>query len=75
MSDHSVYIEGFCHTSQITYSKQVEQYNITSKLTYDEEISPTVEQLAVLRWLELIDSRLPMLVARTIATDLQTRTL
>ena len=43
--------------------------------TCDEDISPTVERLAVLRWLELIDSRLPMLVARTFATDLQTRTL
>ena len=43
--------------------------------TRDEDISPTVERLAVLRWLELIDSRLPMLVARTFATDLQTRTL
>ena len=41
----------------------------------DEDLSPTVERLAVLRWLELINSRLPMLIARTFATDLQTRTL
>ena len=41
----------------------------------DEDVSPTVERLAVLRWLELIDPRLPMLVARTFATDLQSRTL
>ena len=41
----------------------------------DEDISPTVERLAVLRWLELIDSHLPMLVARTFVTDLQTGTL
>jgi hypothetical protein len=38
--------------------------------TCDEDLSPTVERLAELRWLELIDSLLPMLVART-----QTRTL
>ena len=41
----------------------------------DEDLSPTVERLAVLRWLELIDKRLPMLVARAFTTDLQTRTL
>jgi hypothetical protein len=43
--------------------------------TKDEDISPTVERLAVFRWLELIDARLPMLVARTFATDLESRTL
>ena len=41
----------------------------------DEDLSPTVERLAVLLWLELIDKRLPMLVARAFTTDLQTRTL
>jgi hypothetical protein len=43
--------------------------------TADESLSPTVERLAVHRWLELIDPRLPMLVARTFATDLLTKTL
>ena len=44
-------------------------------LKKNEEISPTVERLAVLRWLELIDSRLHKLVARTFAQDLQERSL
>ena len=43
--------------------------------TKDEDISPTVERLAVLRWMELIDSRLPQLVACQYAADLQTKTL
>ena len=41
----------------------------------DETISLTVERLAVLRWMELIDPRLPQLVARTFAYDLQRMTL
>lgn len=43
--------------------------------TKTEEISPTVERLAVLRWMELIHPKLPMLVARTFAYDLQRMTL
>ena len=53
--------------SLLQHSKAVLQAN--------EDISPTLERLAVLRWLELIDVRLPMLVARTFATDLQTTNL
>ena len=53
--------------SQVQHNKAV--------LTKDEDISPTVEQMTVLHWLELIDERLPMLVARTFATDLETRSL
>ncbi len=52
------------------------------KLKYDgeslkknEEITPTVERLIVLRWLELMDPRLPQLVIRTFANDLLTHTL
>jgi hypothetical protein len=41
----------------------------------DEAISPTVERLAVLRWMELIHPRLTQLVARTFAYDLQRMTL
>ena len=37
----------------------------------DEHMSPTVERLAVLRWMELIHPRLSQLVARTFAYDLQ----
>lgn len=41
----------------------------------DEELSPTVERLAVLRWMELIHPGLPALVQRTFAFDLQRMTL
>lgn len=44
-------------------------------LTKNEEVSPTVERMAIARWMELIDPRLPQLVARTFANDLQTKTL
>lgn len=43
--------------------------------TRDEVISPTVERLAVLRWMELLHPKLPHLVARTFAYDLQRMTL
>lgn len=43
--------------------------------TSDEMLSPTVERLAVHRWLELMDPGLPMLVARHYATDLQSKSL
>ncbi len=43
--------------------------------TENEDISPTVERLAVHRWLELLDPRLPGLVARLFATDLMTYSL
>jgi hypothetical protein len=41
----------------------------------NEEMSPTVERLAVLRWMELIHPSLPSLVQRTFAHDLQRMTL
>lgn len=41
----------------------------------NEEISPTVERLAVLRWMELLHPSLPSLVQRTFARDLQQMTL
>ena len=41
----------------------------------DEVMSPTVERLAVLHWLSLIDKRLPTYVARVFAHDLQSKTL
>ena len=44
-------------------------------VTTDEILSPTVERLAVLRWMELIHPKLPALVARTFAYDLQRMTL
>ena len=43
--------------------------------TVNEEMSPTVERLAVLRWMELIHPSLPSLVQRTFAHDLQRMTL
>ena len=43
--------------------------------TSDEEMSPTVERLAVYIWLTLIDIRLPAYVARVYAHDLQTKSL
>ena len=42
--------------------------------TRDEDIRPTVERLAVLRWMELIHPSLPALVQRTFACDLQRMT-
>lgn len=45
------------------------------KVTQNEDISPTVERLAVLRWMEVIDPDLPNHVARAFAHDLQTMTL
>ena len=44
-------------------------------VTQDEEMSPTVERLAVYLWLNLIDSRLPSHIARVYAHDLQTKSL
>ncbi len=41
----------------------------------NEDFSPTVERLAVHRWLELIDPRMPGLVARLFATDLMVYSL
>ncbi len=41
----------------------------------DEVMSPTVERLAVLRWMELIHSKLPTLVACKFGHDLQRMTL
>lgn len=41
----------------------------------DEEMSPTVERLAVLRWLELMHPKLPGLVADKFATSLNTMSL
>jgi len=43
--------------------------------TKDEVLSPTVERLAVLKWMELIHPKLSALVARTFAYDLQRKTL
>ena len=43
--------------------------------TTNEEINPTVERLAVLRWIELIHPKIPTLVQRTFAYDLQHATL
>lgn len=44
-------------------------------VTVDEDMSPTVERLAVLRWMELLHPNLPSLVQRTFAYDLQRMTL
>lgn len=44
-------------------------------VTVDEDMSPTVERLAVLRWMELLHPNLPTLVQRTFAYDLQRMTL
>lgn len=44
-------------------------------VTDNEVMSPTVYRLAVVRWMELIDSKLPALVQRTFANDLQTKSL
>ena len=41
----------------------------------DEEMSPTLERLAVHLWLTLIDERLPAHVSRVYAHDLQTKTI
>jgi len=44
-------------------------------LTVDEVMVPSLERMAVLKWLELLHPKLPALVARTFARDLQTRSL
>lgn len=46
-----------------------------TEITVDEDMSPTVERLAVMRWMELIHPNLPALVQRTFAYDLQRMTL
>ena len=43
--------------------------------TSNEEMSPTLERLAVYMWLTLIDERLPAHVSRVYAHDLQSKTL
>ena len=45
------------------------------KVTENEEMSPTVERLAVYLWLKLIDERLPLYVARVYSHDLQTKSI
>ena len=44
-------------------------------VTENEEMSPTVERLAVYLWLNLIDVRLPSHIARVYAHDLQSKSL
>lgn len=44
-------------------------------ITKNEAMSPTVYRLAVLKWMELIHPKLPQLVSRTYAHDLQSLTL
>ena len=44
-------------------------------LTADEEISPTVERIAVYLWLQLIDIRLPAYISRIYAHNLQKKSL
>ena len=46
-----------------------------ARMTADEEMSPTVERLAVYIWLTLIDVRLPAYISRVYAHDLSSRTL
>lgn len=41
----------------------------------DEVISPSTERLVVYMWLKLMDERLPELVTRVFATELQTKSL
>jgi hypothetical protein len=41
----------------------------------NEIMSPTVYRLAVLRWMELIDPKLPAIVQRSFANDLQSKSL
>jgi hypothetical protein len=43
--------------------------------TKNEDMSPTIERIAVLRWLELLHPKIPALVQRTFAYDLQRSTL
>ena len=43
--------------------------------TEDEELSPTLEGMIVLRWLELINKDLPRLVQQRYCTELRSRTL
>lgn len=61
------------HDNLLKKDSKLKHNNVTP--TIDESISPTVERLAVLRWMELIHPRLPQLVARTFAYDLQRMTL
>ncbi len=44
-------------------------------LTKNEEMTPTIERLAILHWLQLIDTKLPQLVVKTFSNELQTKTL
>ena len=44
-------------------------------VTVNEEMSPTVERLAVFLWLKLIDKRLPLYVSRVYSHDLQTKSV
>ncbi len=54
-------------TSNITHDGE--------RITVDEEMSPTVERLAVYLWLTLIDARLPSFVSRVYAHDLASKSL
>ena len=44
-------------------------------ITSNEEMSPTVERLAVFMWLQLIDIRLPLYVSRVYSHDLQSKSI
>lgn len=43
--------------------------------TEDEKLTPTVERLAILHWLQLIDPKLPASVIKSFSNELQTMTL
>jgi hypothetical protein len=45
------------------------------KVKENETMSPTVYRLAIVRWMELVHPKLPQLVCRTYAHDLQTMSL
>ena len=49
--------------------------HVGEKVEEDEEMSPTVERLAVLFWLHFIDDHLPGFVSRIYAKDLRSNSI
>ena len=67
----STSIDSICQFIRKYYGFQKEGEHNDRNPTKDEDISPTIERLAILRWMELIHPSLPALVQHTFAYDLQ----
>lgn len=57
------------------YNRMVHFVLENSRPNEDDNLNPTIKPLLVVRWLELMHNRLPEVVAKEFATELQTQSL